>query len=239
MPKGAANRFPDKCDANPDEARKINVEASKHLAQATSSANVLLIYISTDYIFSGKPGEAPYEANAKPEPTNIYGQTKLEGEMVVLQATEGTGLGVVLRVPVLYGKAEDPKESAVNILMDVVLKSQGKDSRIKMDDWAKRYPTNIEDLARVCVDAATKYLDGERHRLPKILQFTSEDCFTKFEICQMFAEIMGLPFDGIFADKTGNDPNAFVQRPYNTHLSSQALKDIGINVSTQDFKAWW
>lgn len=239
MPKGAANRFPDKCDANPDEARRINVEASKSLARETSSRNILLIYISTDYVFPGRPGEAPYEAHAKPEPTNLYGQTKLDGERAILHATEETGLGIVLRVPVLYGKAEDPKESAVNILMDILWKSQEKDSRIKMDDWAKRYPTNIEDVARVCVDMATKYLDGEQHRLPKILQFSSEDSFTKYEICQMFAEIMGLSLEGMVADKAGNDPKASVQRPYDTHLSNQALKDTGINVRTQDFKAWW
>lgn len=194
---------------------------------------------STDYVFPGRPGEAPYEANATPEPTNLYGQTKLDGERAILQATEQTGLGVVLRVPVLYGKADDPKESAVNVLMDVVWKSQEKDSRTIMDDWAKRYPTNIEDVARVCVDTATKYLDSERHRLPKILHFSSGETYTKYQICQLFAEILGLPLDGMVADQAGNDPNASVQRPYDTHLSNQTLKDIGINVGTQNFKAWW
>lgn len=236
---GAANRFPDKCDANPDEARRTNVEASNHLAHATSLKKALLIYISTDYVFPGKPGEAPYETDATPEPTNTYGQTKLEGERAILQATDETGLGVVLRVPVLYGKAENPKESAVNVLMDVVLESQKKGSRIKMDDWAKRYPTNIEDVARVCLDVAVKYLDVAQHRLPKILQFSSEEEYTKYGICQVLAEIMGLPLDGIIANEAGNDPNASVQRPYDTHLSSQALRDIGINVETQAFKAWW
>lgn len=239
MPTGAANRFPDQCDANPDEARKTNVEASKRLAHATTSKNILLIYISTDYVFAGKPGDAPYEADSNPEPTNLYGQTKLDGERAILDATEETGLGVVLRVPVLYGKAEEPKESAVNVLMDVVWKSQEKDSRGKMDDWAKRYPTNTEDVARVCVDTATRYLDGEQQGLPKILQFSSEDCYTKYEICELFADILGLSLDGIVPDKAGNDPNASVQRPYNTHLSNQVLKDIGISVATQEFKAWW
>ncbi|CAD6584071.1 MAG: hypothetical protein ASARMPRED_001588 [Alectoria sarmentosa] len=236
----AANRFPEKCDANPDEAKKINVEASKLLAHATSSKNVLLIYISTDYVFPGKPGDAPYEADSSPDPTNLYGQTKLDGERAILEETEKSGLGVVLRVPVLYGKAEESKESAVNVLMDVMWKSQGKESRTKIDDWAKRYPTNIEDVARVCVDTATRYLaDEQHHRLPRILQFSSEDRFTKYEICALFAEIMGLSLDGMVEDKAGNDPNASVQRPYDTHLTNQALKDIGISIVTQDFKAWW
>ena len=238
---GAANRFPDKCDEDPEGAKAINVEASEHLAQATSKYAILLIYISTDYVFSGKPGEAPYEADDPPQPTNLYGQLKLDGEKAILKATQDTGLGIVLRVPVLYGKAEENKDSAVNVLMDSLWKAQEKDAQVKMDHWAQRYPTNTEDVARVCLDIATKYLNGggARKSMPKVLQFSSEDRMTKYEICELFAEIMGLPLDGMVADKDGGDPKASVQRPYDTHLSTKALKDIGIDVRTQDFKAWW
>jgi S-adenosylmethionine synthetase len=55
----------------------------------------------------------------------------------------------------------------------------------------------------------------------------------------LFAEIMGLPLDGMVANAEGNDPKAAVQRPYDCHLSSQALKDLGIDTSTMDFKGWW
>ena len=242
---GAANRFPDKCDADPEGARKLNVEATDHLVQATSTRSILLIYISTDYVFSGAPGEAPYEADALPSPPNLYGQTKLDGERVVLDATKHTGLGIVLRVPVLYGKAEEPKESAINVLMDTVWKAQevkADNAQINMDHWAQRYPTNTEDVGRVCKDVATKYLEAGdvRSKLPRILQFSSEDRYTKYEICELFAEIMGLPIqDKIEANNTGGDPRSGVQRPYDTHLSSQTVKDLGINVQTQDFKAWW
>lgn len=242
---GAANRFPDKCDADPEGARKLNVEATDHLVQAASARSILLVYISTDYVFPGAPGEAPYEADASPSPPNLYGQTKLDGERVVLDATKHTALGVVLRVPVLYGKAEEPKESAVNALMDVVWKAQdvqAEDAKINMDHWAQRYPTNTEDVGRVCKDVATKYLEAgdARSTMPRILQFSSEDRYTKYEICESFAEIMCLPIqDKLEANKTGGDPKVSVRRPYDTHLSSKTVKDLGINVQTQDFKAWW
>lgn len=86
-----------------------------------------------------------------------------------------------------------------------------------------------------------KYLDAGdvRANLPKILQFSSEDKMTKYDICQKFGEIMGLPIDNIEANTQGNDPNASVQRPYDCHLSTKALKDLGISVWTQDFTAWW
>jgi hypothetical protein len=57
---------------------------------------------------------------------------------------------VVLRVPVLYGPAESNAESAVNVLMDSVQKAQKEGVKISMDHWALRYPTNTEDVARVC-----------------------------------------------------------------------------------------
>ena len=125
------------------------------MAKLAAAKSVLLIYMSTDYVFSGKVGEAPFEADAPTRPTNLYGQTKLDGEKAVLeeyQAAGRSGLGVVLRVPVLYGDAETPEESAVNVLMDVLWKAQSQPQglKIRMDHWALRYPTNTADVARVC-----------------------------------------------------------------------------------------
>ena len=238
---GAANRFPDKCDADPEGARALNVEATQALAKATAYRNILLIYISTDYVFPGKQGEAPYEADDQPQPPNLYGQTKLDGEKATLEEAGKKNLGVVLRVPVLYGAVEDSKESAINVLLDTLWKAQEKDAKIQMDDWAQRYPTNTEDVGRVCQDIAAKYLeagDAGRAKLPKILQFSSEDRYTKYEICQMMAEIMGLSGEGIVPNKQGNQPGG-IQRPYDTHLSTKTLRELGIPVWTQDFKGWW
>ncbi|KAI0100746.1 hypothetical protein GGR51DRAFT_343540 [Nemania sp. FL0031] len=239
----AANRFPDKCDKDPEGTRALNVTATESLASLCATRDILLVYISTDYVFPGKPGDAPYEVGATPQPTNLYGQTKLDGERAILSVFEKEnkpGLGVVLRVPVLYGDAEMPAESAINVLMDTVWKAQEPGTTIQMDHWALRYPTNTEDVGRVCHDVAAKYLATEdRTSLPRILQFSSEDKLTKYEICQTFAEIMGLPITAIKPNTEGNDPNAAVQRPYDCHLSTAALKQIGVDVSTQDFIAWW
>lgn len=109
------------------------------LAEEASSRGIFLIYISTDYVFDGKPGAAPYEADHPPSPPNFYGETKLAGEQAVLEASPKGG-AVVFRVPVLYGEVEENKESAVNVLMDAVWNKQGKE-KIEMDHWSIRYPT--------------------------------------------------------------------------------------------------
>lgn len=153
MIQGAAQRFPDKVDKDPDAARALNITASKSLASLAAARDIFLIYISTDYVFPGIPGDAPYEADAIPRPTNLYGQSKLGGERAVLEeyAQAGKqGSAVTLRVPVLYGHAEVPKESAVNVLMDSLWRSQTEGVKVSMDHWAIRYPTNTEDVGRVC-----------------------------------------------------------------------------------------
>ncbi|KAF3479457.1 dTDP-4-dehydrorhamnose reductase [Arthroderma uncinatum] len=237
----AANRFPDKCDADPSLARKINVEATRALVHATASRSILLIYISTDYVFSGVEGEAPYEVSSPTNPPNIYGVTKRDGEAAVLEETSGSGLGVVLRIPVLYGPATTNSDSAVNVLLDAVKKAQDANAGVKMDDWSKRYPTHTEDVARVCRDIAVKYLDERQQAasLPAVLQFSSDVQTTKYKMCELFAELLGVSIPGMVRVTDGGKPGEGVQRPYDTHLSTRSLKDIGISADTQDFRAWW
>lgn len=217
------------------------MDATRVLADEASSRGIFLVYISTDYVFPGLEGEAPYAANAPTNPPNLYGQLKRDGELAVLEATKDTGLGIVLRLPVLYGTARSHSESAVNTLVDAVWKAQDEKAAVKMDDWAVRYPTNTEDVARVCRDIVIKYIK-ERPRLkemPKILQFTSEERMTKYEMCEKLADVLGLSLIGMVRNQQGNDPNAGVKRPYDTHLSTKELRDLGIDVRTMEFTAWW
>ena len=94
-----------------------------------------------------------------------YGQTKLEGEQAVLDVAgkkNASNKVVVLRVPVLYGSCDEPKDSAVNMLMSQLWIAQQLDAsqpKIQVDDYALRYPTNTQDVGRVCRDIAKMYLD--------------------------------------------------------------------------------
>lgn len=223
------------------------MDASKSLAEATTARSILLIYISTDYVFSGHKGEAPYKPNSTPNPPNVYGQTKFDGEHAVLGVANSTGSKnkvIVLRVPVLYGKADDPKESAVNILMSQLWESQkieDGEPKIKVDNWALRFPTNTSDVGRVCRDLATLYLDpvNAERELPSLLQFSSEDQMTKWDIVSTFAEIMGLPMDGLEPFVPEEKDKDGIKRPYDCHLDTGALKELGIDVGTVNFQFWW
>lgn len=242
----AANRFPDSCTADPAAARNVNVEASRSLAQATVARNISLIYISTDYVFPGRPGEAPYSAAATPDPPNVYGRTKLEGERAVLEVAAAANVRnkiVVLRVPVLYGPCDEPSESAVNVLMSQLWAAQklsSSDPKIQVDDYALRYPTNTQDVGRVCRDLADHYRSSENadRDLPKILHFSSEDRMTKWQTVQVFAEITGLPLDNLTPSRPREGEDVTV-RPYDCHLDTGELREVGVDVSTVGFREWW
>jgi S-adenosylmethionine synthetase len=217
------------------------------LAKATSSRGIFLIYISTDYVFPGRKGEAPYTPSSHPSPPNVYGQTKLDGEKAVLEVASQNGAKnkvVVLRVPVLYGKCDEPHESAVNVLMSqlwAAQKIEEGEPKIQVDDYALRFPTNTSDVGRVCRDITKLYLDpaNTSRDLPQILHFSSEDQMTKWQIVQTFADIMGLPLDGMKPFKPHEDEKDGVKRPYDCHLDTSALKELGIDVGTVGFRMWW
>jgi S-adenosylmethionine synthetase len=78
------------------------VDVTDHLAKVAADRNIVLIYISTDYVFDGNaPEHDGYETDAKTNPLSVYGRTKKQGEDAVLARSESASRSAVLRVPVL------------------------------------------------------------------------------------------------------------------------------------------
>lgn len=69
----------DECERRPDIAFAVNADGTRNVALACHHAGVPLLYVSTDYVFDGeKP--APYIEEDAPNPVNVYGRSKFEGE---------------------------------------------------------------------------------------------------------------------------------------------------------------
>lgn len=73
---------------NVEKVRAINAIGTQYLANACKKYDAKMVYISTDYVFNGQ-GEEPWQADCKEyAPLNVYGQTKLEGELAVSNTLE-------------------------------------------------------------------------------------------------------------------------------------------------------
>ena len=70
-------------DDKVEKVRAVNAGGTRNIAKAAKKLDCKMVYISTDYVFDGQ-GEKPWEPDCKDyKPLNVYGQTKLEGELAV------------------------------------------------------------------------------------------------------------------------------------------------------------
>ncbi|ALV61159.1 MULTISPECIES: dTDP-4-dehydrorhamnose reductase family protein [Burkholderia] len=218
----AAERRPDVCERDPAAARAINVTAPARIGALAARYGAWTLGISTDYVFDGKA--APYSEDATPNPLNIYGRTKLEGEAALLAASP---LSCVLRLPLLFGPIVDWSESAVTSLVPAVVASArpGADA-VGMDAWAIRYPTYTPDVAQVIRDLTLRHLAGDT--VTGIRHWSSEEPMTKYAIAQRIAAALGIE-----ASLTPiTQPTDATPRPYDCHLDATRVRALGIDYAT-------
>jgi len=77
----------DLCEKEREQAFRINAEAPKKLAEICRAKNAKLIHFSTDYVFDGEKSE-PYREEDPAKPISVYGESKREGEKLVLQTQD-------------------------------------------------------------------------------------------------------------------------------------------------------
>ncbi|MCQ0988469.1 dTDP-4-dehydrorhamnose reductase [Jiella marina] len=132
----AAYTAVDKAESEPDAAFAVNAEGAENVAGAADEAGLPLIHISTDYVFSGdKP--TPYAETDETGPTGVYGQSKLEGEKLVLAANPRA---VVLRTAWVFSPYGN------NFLKTMLRVAKDRDELRVVDDQ-RGTPTYAPDIA--------------------------------------------------------------------------------------------
>lgn len=128
--------------ANLEVVRAVNVDGTRNLVLAAKEIDAKFVYISTDYVFDGS-GERPWEPDDKNyAPINVYGQSKLDGELEVARILDKY---FIVRIAWVFGK------NGKNFIKTMI--NVGKTHPVvKVVDDQIGTPTYTYDLARLLVD---------------------------------------------------------------------------------------
>ncbi|MGN0246157.1 MAG: dTDP-4-dehydrorhamnose reductase [Lachnospiraceae bacterium] len=129
-------------DDKVDKVRAINAGGTQNIADVCKALDCKMTYISTDYVFDGQ-GEKPWEPDCKDyKPLNVYGQTKLEGELAVANTLDKY---FIVRIAWVFGL------NGKNFIKTMLNVGKTHDTVRVVNDQIGT-PTYTLDLARLLVD---------------------------------------------------------------------------------------
>lgn len=125
-----------------DKVRAINAAGTKYIAEACKAVGCKMMYISTDYVFNGQ-GTEPWQPDCKEyQPLNVYGQTKLEGELAVAHTLDAY---FIVRIAWVFGL------NGKNFIRTMLNVGKTHDTVRVVNDQIGT-PTYTLDLSRLLVD---------------------------------------------------------------------------------------
>jgi dTDP-4-dehydrorhamnose reductase len=159
----------DGCEKAREECFAVNAEAVKNIAGACRNNKIRIIHFSTDYVFDGTAAE-PYREDHPCHPINVYGESKLAGELYLQSMSENY---LLIRTSWLYGaKGKNfvgailEKAKAKNYIRDTMEKTNAKTeaaSTLSVVDDQVGSPTYTKDLAAAAALLIHKNAQGIIH----------------------------------------------------------------------------
>lgn len=129
-------------DANAEKVRAVNADGTRYIAAVCKALDCKMLYLSTDYVFDGQ-GTAPWEPDCKDyRPLNVYGKTKLEGELAVAYTLSKY---FIVRIAWVFGL------NGSNFIK-TMLKVGKTHNTVRVVNDQIGTPTYTFDLARLLVD---------------------------------------------------------------------------------------
>jgi dTDP-4-dehydrorhamnose reductase len=234
----------DAAEDNPALAEKLNAGAVENLAIAMKEVNGLLVQISTDYVYGGKPHHSPIPEDEEPAPQGVYAVTKLHGE----EAIRRIGCRhVIIRTAWLYSEfgknfvktmlrltSEKPSIQVVNDQHGTpTYAGDLADTIVKMLSLVKnRKDIEIKEEGEVFSLASALFLASEKTSPSSdyIFHYTNEGECTWYEFAKTIAEYAGHTGCEIRPCTSDEFPSK-VHRPAYSVLDKSKIKSaLGISI---------
>jgi dTDP-4-dehydrorhamnose reductase len=190
--------------------RAVNAGGTQNIADACKIVDAKMLYLSTDYVFNGQ-GDRPWQPDDKNyAPLNVYGQTKLEGELAVANTLEKY---FIVRIAWVFGL------NGKNFIKTMINVGKTHDTVRVVNDQIGT-PTYTYDLARLLVDMIETEKYGYYH-------VTNEGGYISwYDFCCEFYKQYGLDTK-VVPVATKEYGLSKAARPFNSRLDKSKLVEAG------------
>ena len=202
-----------------DKVHAVNAEGTKNIAEVCKKLDSKMVYTSTDYVFNGQ-GEEPWQPDCKDyQPLNVYGQSKLDGELAVSETLDKY---FIVRIAWVFGKNG-------NNFIKTMLKVGKNHDKLRVVNDQIGTPTYTFDLARLLVDMIETDKYGYYHATNEGGYISWYD-FTK----EIFRQAVEQGHTEYGEDRITVDPVTTAEygvskaaRPFNSRLDKSKLVEAG------------
>ena len=202
-----------------DKVHAVNAEGTKNSAEVCKKLDSKMVYTSTDYVFNGQ-GEEPWQPDCKDyQPLNVYGQSKLDGELAVSETLDKY---FIVRIAWVFGKNG-------NNFIKTMLKVGKNHDKLRVVNDQIGTPTYTFDLARLLVDMIETDKYGYYHATNEGGYISWYD-FTK----EIFRQAVEQGHTEYGEDRITVDPVTTAEygvskaaRPFNSRLDKKKLVENG------------
>ena len=226
----AAYTAVDKAESEPEKANLINVIGAKNLAESCKKFSTILLHVSTDFVFDGDSSKLSlraqsrgYSENDIPNPTGVYGQTKLDGEKAIQETFDNY---YIIRTSWVYSQF-------ANNFMKTMLRLAAERENLSVVNDQIGTPTNAIDLAEVLIKIISHEERSRSAFLPistfGIYNFSNEGQCSWYDFAKKIFEVNNIKIN-LQPIPTTSFPTP-AKRPSFSVLDKSKIKDIfGITI---------
>lgn len=222
----AAYTAVDKAESEPEIAHLVNVIGPKNLAEVCKENETVLLHISTDFVFDGT-AKMPYSEEDLPNPTGVYGQTKLDGEKAIQAILEKY---FIIRTSWVYS------EFGNNFMKTMLRLGSERDSLSVVNDQIGT-PTNAVDLAKVLIKISSScHAEFSSASQFGIYNFSNEGQCSWYDFAKKIFEVHNIKID-LQPIPTVAYPTP-AKRPSYSVLDKSKIKQVFGSEISEEVKDW-
>ena len=215
----------DKAEAEPYFAIRVNTNAPGVMAEEAKRSGALLVHYSTDYVYDGAKG-APYDEDDEPNPLNVYGRSKLDGERAILD----TGCAhLILRASWIYS------DRGTNFVTTMLRLAREKRGLSVVDDQVGS-PACARALAKATADILATITHPTK--VSGIYHLSSSGHTTRFDFAKMIIALAkkssgpDATWAAIHATTTANYPLPAARPLYAASSKAKIKRVFGVEMAS-------